>query len=778
MKKIALFLLMLLLTIPAAIRAAMPAPPPPYTITNNESGEGRWTQKITFYTGTNAGVSLYVYNDEIVNGEEFMEGYTAQFEGKDIELQISYTGINITKIGESAFKGCMMNSITIPEGIGSIGVFAFYECNNLTTLNIPESVNYIGTHALSSCHNMESFSGKFVDEDGRSIVTESTASDGETKIYSLISAALKGITKYEIPSNVTHISMVFKDEWDLEEVIIPEGVTTVNNPTDNVIGDLALFTNCGIKTLRVPDSLCPSQYILRNCPNLEKFEGKWASEDGRFLQIPYTEEDYKRYELTDEIYAEIEEMISSGDWTEEEAQEAIDYMNRQLRKYKDKCCLVGFASYGAGETIVIPDNASVLDGTFYCCETIKKVVLPNSVTEIYGAFLGCKNLESVNFPDDLERVSGAFWGCEKLTELVFPAGVEQIGSNTFRGCTALKSVVLPGSSLDTNGNNFINCPNIEYIELGATRPKKISNNSFAPLYNNDNEIYAANTLNNEANFDAKRSDAFLAVPRGLGETYNADFPDWNFMRKENLIEKEMPSNIYVGINSPAENELFAKFVNCAGSYSWDYDADQEILSITPSVSSSEALLTFKSANKKVGATSITLSLSKGSEGVSNSALQFTTKITVVDLITPEPVDLKKGESYILKDYISIDWPDEMPDGVSVKYSLEEQNDVTMTDADSGTVEVENDATEGSSATITVSLVGPDKKTLIARDVTINIVAEEDDPTAIKPVATTDREKCDNAVYYNLNGSKVDSNNLSRGLYLIKGSDGCKKVVVK
>jgi hypothetical protein len=40
---------------------------------------------------------------------------------------------SVTSIGDSAFAGCSIRSVTIPKGVTYIGQFAFYDCYNLTS---------------------------------------------------------------------------------------------------------------------------------------------------------------------------------------------------------------------------------------------------------------------------------------------------------------------------------------------------------------------------------------------------------------------------------------------------------------------------------------------------------------------------------------------------------------------------------------------------------------------------------------------------------------------
>ena len=54
----------------------------------------------------------------------------------------------ITDIPESAFSSCCLTSITLPEGLNTIGAFAFAANKNSLTIKLPKSVNYIGIYAF------------------------------------------------------------------------------------------------------------------------------------------------------------------------------------------------------------------------------------------------------------------------------------------------------------------------------------------------------------------------------------------------------------------------------------------------------------------------------------------------------------------------------------------------------------------------------------------------------------------------------------------------------
>ena len=97
---------------------------------------------------------------------------------------------SVTSIDEKAFDGCgSLTSVTIPDSVTSIGYGAFEKCTSLTSITIPDSVTSIGERAFFGCNSLTGVT-----------IPNSVTSIGEDAFYGC--TRLKSIT---IPNSVTRI---------------------------------------------------------------------------------------------------------------------------------------------------------------------------------------------------------------------------------------------------------------------------------------------------------------------------------------------------------------------------------------------------------------------------------------------------------------------------------------------------------------------------------------------------------------------------------------------
>ena len=118
---------------------------------------------------------------------------------------------SITQIGDKAFKGCSgLDSIDIPYGVKSIGMDAFSECVNFSSVVVPNTVTRIREGAFELCRNLVSI----------------TLSDSLETIEDYTFQGCYSLKSIIIPNSVTKVNEgAFVQCRNLKSLTIGEGVT-------------------------------------------------------------------------------------------------------------------------------------------------------------------------------------------------------------------------------------------------------------------------------------------------------------------------------------------------------------------------------------------------------------------------------------------------------------------------------------------------------------------------------------------------------------------------
>ena len=73
-----------------------------------------------------------------------------------IKIAEEYNGLPVTKIANGVFSEKNIVSIIIPDGVTSIGPYAFQNCNYLTSIAIPNNLTEISNYAFYGCSSLTS----------------------------------------------------------------------------------------------------------------------------------------------------------------------------------------------------------------------------------------------------------------------------------------------------------------------------------------------------------------------------------------------------------------------------------------------------------------------------------------------------------------------------------------------------------------------------------------------------------------------------------------------
>ena len=105
--------------------------------------------------------NMAVKSNTYINGEGVLEFYGNTIQHNAFSGCSNLTSVTIpegvTTIGSSAFSGCSsLTCVTIPDSVTSIGDSAFSNCSSLTSVTIPDSVTTIGSSAFYGCSSLTS----------------------------------------------------------------------------------------------------------------------------------------------------------------------------------------------------------------------------------------------------------------------------------------------------------------------------------------------------------------------------------------------------------------------------------------------------------------------------------------------------------------------------------------------------------------------------------------------------------------------------------------------
>lgn len=174
-----------------------------------------------------------------------------------VNIPSALGGHPVKGIEYSAFRGNhSVTSVTIPEGVRSLGDEVFAGCTKLTQLNLPSTLNSIGYDILMNtpiCENGEYWDGNLLyigkyllDYDNSSENTHIAVKEG-TELISNMTFAFSDITSVSLPSSLKIVGKsAFIECKKITSITLPQGL--------EYLGGWA-FDSSGIESITVPDSV-------------------------------------------------------------------------------------------------------------------------------------------------------------------------------------------------------------------------------------------------------------------------------------------------------------------------------------------------------------------------------------------------------------------------------------------------------------------------------------------------------------------------------------------
>ena len=421
------------------------------------------------------------------------------------------TVYQVTQLGMYAFTNSNnLTSVTMPNGLKTIKKYSLSNCQLVTQYDIPASVTLIEGGAFNGAGleriNVDSANENYCDVDGVLFNKQMT---------SILLHPVKRDSTYIIPDGVTTIGdYAFYYNSKMIWVGIPEGVTA--------IGQGAFFGCSKLENIELPNSLVTigeeafrgctsftSVEITRNvaeigflaffyCPKVKEFKvsrmnNHFCSVDGVLYSKDMTVVHYlgqgdnrPTYVIPNTVKTIENYCFYSSSLTSVTIPEGVtkicqgaffsnDYLTEaHIPNSVQEIADVAFCYCPRLKEINLPEGLTYIGEQSFChCDSIGEIIIPNTVHEIRDwAFRDCKLAKTIKISDNATYIGElAFTGCESVQEITVPGTVTYIGANAFSQCYSLKRIVIGGPN-DTTTTTMGVCPligsdSLQYVELGA-----------------------------------------------------------------------------------------------------------------------------------------------------------------------------------------------------------------------------------------------------------------------------------------------------------------------
>ena len=318
---------------------------------------------------------------------------------KDVIIPSKINGVTITTIGRSAFSSNDLASVVFPNTLTTIGRSAF-AYNNLTHLDIPSSITSIDFGAFNN--------NQLPDDEAFIYARRSDGSEDKTTIVSY-----GGAKK--------------------ENVVVPDGVTTINGGS---------FSGVGLISITFPDSLTTinsqafrsNQLISLEIPSSVTYIGANTFNNN---QLP--DEDAFIYKRNDDGSVDYTTLISYGGAKRDNVviPEGVETITAAF-KWIDVT------------SVVMPSTLKRIDGEAFAQCNLTTLEIPSSVT-----YIGPGSFRNNDLPEDeafifqrksdgsIDYTNLISYGGTNTGTIVVPDTVETIGSRTFYTVPAREIVITP-----------------------------------------------------------------------------------------------------------------------------------------------------------------------------------------------------------------------------------------------------------------------------------------------------------------------------------------------
>ena len=368
-------------------------------------------------------------------------------------------------------NGKKIKDLTIPDGVTSIGNYAFCSCSGLSSIIIPNSVTSIGENAFSSCSGLTSLD-----------IPNSVTSIGSSAF-----SGCSGLTSVTIPNSVTSIGgYAFSGCSGLNSVIIGSSVKSIGGYLfySNKPAKVIWLTNTPPKNYTSAQGtvnyVANNNYIDLSNVTVYPFLSSMFDVDGiRYVPVSPSE---RTCDAIDCVYNESAEKITISETV---TNKGIILTVKQVCPYT--CYQNGYI-----KELNVNSNfkGDIVEKTFYGCVGLKKATIFNQGDISTSAFEGCTGITSATISNQGnvgERafygcatnnpatfvinnkgtiLKSAFKGCTQITTAELGEEIPSIADSTFYGCSKLSDIIIPDAVTSIGTCSFSNCSSLNFAKIG------------------------------------------------------------------------------------------------------------------------------------------------------------------------------------------------------------------------------------------------------------------------------------------------------------------------
>ena len=364
----------------------------------------------------------------------------------------------ITSVGDFAFVWCKsLETVVISESVKTIGKEAFYDCNNVRYIEISNGVETIGNSAFHGCYSAE----QIIIGDGVSVIEE---------------AAFRHCQAVESISLPNKIAIIEKDTFfncrRLKTISIPLSVTEVKeNAFDSCLSLTKViysgeFADWGKITIGSGNDYLLSAYESSYRPM--GMCGKtllWSLDENGVLTISGTGKMYN--------------FNHDAPWEADK----LKIKKVVIEKGVTKVGTHSFCGCRNLDSVIIPASVISSGKEAFCCDNYG-----GHVNKVYIEDI--KSWCSIEFQDvranPLCLNAELYLNDDLVENLEIPEEVSEIGWSAFYGCSSIKSVSIPSGMTGEYWYIFNFCINLEEIIVDSNNPVYSSLNSV--LFSKDKTV--------------------------------------------------------------------------------------------------------------------------------------------------------------------------------------------------------------------------------------------------------------------------------------------------